>query len=71
MLPLALTSNDRAVRTLRRNWKRVQRLAYAAALLTLAHWMLVHNGTAEALAHMVPLAVLQLCRFLPQRKDRP
>lgn len=71
MLPLALTSNDRAVRTLRRNWKRLQRLAYAAALLTLAHWIIVHNSTSEALAHMLPLALLQLCRLLPQRKDRP
>ena len=28
-----------------RNWKRVQRLAYPAAVLTLIHWVLVHDGT--------------------------
>ncbi len=68
MLPLVLTSNDAAVRALKAGWKRLQRLAYPAALLTFAHWAIVHNGLAEALLWFAPLALLQLYRlfrFLP------
>ena len=63
MLPLALTSNDVAMRALKSAWKKLQRLAYPAALLTLAHWIIVHNGTAEALLHFAPLALLQSWRI--------
>lgn len=64
LLPLALTSNDKAVRALKAGWKRVQRLAYPAALLTLAHWILVHDGLARALVSFAPLAALELYRIL-------
>jgi methionine sulfoxide reductase heme-binding subunit len=68
MLPLALTSNDAAMRALRAGWKRVQRLAYPAALLLLLHWVLVHNNPTAALVHFTPLIVLQLLRlFRPSR----
>lgn len=39
-------------------WKRIQRLAYPAAGLTLAHWLLLTASPSEALAHAVPVAVL-------------
>lgn len=64
MVPLALTSNDASMRLLSAAWKRVQRLAYPAALLTLAHWVLVHNNVVAALAHFAPLALLLLLRFV-------
>ena len=64
LVPLALTSSDRAMRALRAGWKRVQRLAYPAALLTLAHWAFVHNDLVTAAAHFAPLALLQLFRVL-------
>ncbi|HMS19284.1 ferric reductase-like transmembrane domain-containing protein [uncultured Sphingorhabdus sp.] len=64
MLPLALTSNDASVRRLRAAWKRLQRLVYPAALLTLLHWIWVHNSYAGALAHFVPLGLLLLARFI-------
>lgn len=64
MLPLALTSNDASVRWLRTGWKRLQRLVYPAALLTLLHWIWVHNSYAGALAHFVPLGLLLLARFI-------
>ena len=51
----ALASSDAAMRLLRRNWKRVQRLAYPAAVLTLVHWALVHDGLVSALVHFAPL----------------
>ena len=64
MLPLALTSNDAAMRALRVGWKRLQRLAYAAAVLTLVHWLTVHDGVGAALAHFAPLASLQIYRLI-------
>ena len=64
MIPLALTSNDMAMRVLRTGWKRIQRLAYPAALLTLLHWILVHNNPATALVHFAPLIVLLVLRLL-------
>lgn len=64
MAPLALTSNDRAQRLLRAAWKRLQRLAYPAAVLTLAHWAFVHNDAWTAAAHFAPLALLQILRVL-------
>lgn len=60
MLPLACTSNNTAMRALGAAWKRLQRLAYPAAILTLLHWWWVHNGLADALAHFAPLALVWL-----------
>jgi sulfoxide reductase heme-binding subunit YedZ len=62
LLPLAATSNQASVRALKAGWKRLQRLAYPAAVLTLAHWMFVHDGRVAALATFAPLAVLQAWR---------
>lgn len=63
MLPPALISNDTAMRALGRTWKRIQRLAYPAAILTLLHWLWVHDGSGEAIAHFLPLALLQSIRL--------
>ena len=63
MLPPALASNDAAMRGLGAHWKPVQRLVYAAALATLIHWLLVHDGRTEALLHFLPLALLQSLRL--------
>ncbi len=63
MVPLALTSNDAAMRRLKAAWKKLQRLAYPAALLTLVHWMFVHDGLASALINFAPLIALQLYRL--------
>ncbi len=71
LLPLGLTSNDAAVRALRSGWKRLQRLAYPAAVLTLVHWALVHDGLAAALLHFVPLALLQGARLARQFRTAP
>lgn len=69
MVPLALTSNDAALRALRRGWKRLQRLAYPAALLTLAHWITIHDGVSAAVLHFAPLALLQAYRLFRSRDD--
>jgi len=64
LLPLALTSNQASMRALKTGWKSLQRLAYPAALLTLAHWIFVHDDMQAALIHFAPLAALQLYRFV-------
>lgn len=71
LMPLGLTSNDAAVRTLRSGWKRLQRLAYPMALLTLVHWALIHDGLIPALVHFLPLALLQAWRVVRLIRHRP
>jgi sulfoxide reductase heme-binding subunit YedZ len=67
MLVPALISNDGAMRALRGGWKRLQRFAYPAALLTLVHWALVHDGFSEALLHFAPLIILHVLRLARPR----
>jgi sulfoxide reductase heme-binding subunit YedZ len=62
-VPMALTSNDAAMRALKAGWKKVQRLAYPAAILTLVHWIAVHDGFTGALVNFAPLIALQLYRL--------
>ena len=64
MVPLALTSNDAAVRALGTAWQGLHRLAYPASLLTLVHWIVVHNEPGEALIHFAPLAILEAYRLV-------
>jgi methionine sulfoxide reductase heme-binding subunit len=71
MLPLALSSNDAAMRKLKARWKKLQRLVYPAAVLTLFHWALVHNSAIESILYFTPLLLLHLTRItqfkLPKR----
>ena len=69
-IPLAMTSNNVSQRFLRRRWKQLQRLVYPAAVLTLMHWIFVHNNFGPALVHFVPLAALELYRIVVQRQSR-
>ena len=69
-LPLALTSNDASMRALKGGWKKVQRLAYPAALLTLLHWMFVHDNLAAALVNFAPLAALETWRLFQTFRSR-
>jgi sulfoxide reductase heme-binding subunit YedZ len=71
LLPLGLTSNDAAVRALKAGWKRLQRLAYPAAILTLMHWALVHDGLVAALVHFLPLALVQAVRVARHLSHHP
>ena len=65
MLPPALASNDAAMRLLRRSWKPVQRLAWPAAGVALAHMAVVHDAFGLAMAVAGIVAGLQLVRFFP------
>ncbi|MDA9009184.1 ferric reductase-like transmembrane domain-containing protein [Alphaproteobacteria bacterium] len=62
-IPLALTSNNASQRWLLTKWKTLQRLVYLAAVLTLAHWIFIHNNLGPALVHFVPLAGLETYRI--------
>ena len=62
-VPLALTSNDHAVRRMGPAWKTLQRTVYLAALFTLAHWVFIHNSFGGALVHFAPLAALEAYRI--------
>lgn len=61
-IPLGITSNNRSQQYLRTAWKKLQRWVYPAAILTLLHWIFIHNNLGPALIHFVPLAVLELFR---------
>ena len=62
-IPLAVTSNDSLQRFLGKRWKTLQRWVYPAAVLTLLHWIFVHNNLGPALVHFLPLAALELFRI--------
>jgi methionine sulfoxide reductase heme-binding subunit len=68
---LAITSNDRMVARLgAARWRMVHRLAYAAAVLIILHYLwLVKAWTFEPLAYATAMAMLLAYRFLP--KPRP
>jgi hypothetical protein len=52
-VPLGLTSNNTSQRWLLAGWKTLQRFVYPAAVLTLLHWIFVHNnlGTGAGPLH--------------------
>jgi sulfoxide reductase heme-binding subunit YedZ len=60
LLPLAATSSDWAVRKMGTWWKPLQRWTYAAGLLVLLHWSLLHGGqgVGEAVLNYAPLILL-------------
>lgn len=63
MLPLALTSTDRARRWLGRRWRQLHRLIYLATVLAWLHvFWLVRSDVGEALLYGVIFAVLLLWR---------
>lgn len=67
-LPLALTSNDVAVRAMKRSWKRLHRLVYPAAVLTFLHWVLTSFDPTTAYAHIAVMAAVEILRVWLQRR---
>ncbi|NNJ91890.1 MAG: sulfoxide reductase heme-binding subunit YedZ [Gammaproteobacteria bacterium] len=63
LLPLALTSNQFSMRLLKKNWKRLHRLVYIAALLVVVHFIwLVKADYTEPLMYLGILLFLLLTR---------
>lgn len=67
-IALAATSNETSLRWLGRSWKTLQRFVYPAAVLTLAHWLLVSHEIGGAIVHFAPLALLEVYRIGRNRK---
>ena len=67
-LPLAITSNDTAMRAMKRKWKQLHRLVYPAAILTFAHWALSAFDPMTAYLHLGALAVIEGIRIWLQRR---
>jgi sulfoxide reductase heme-binding subunit YedZ len=67
-LMLAVTSNDKSVRVLRKNWQRLHRTVYIAAGLVFAHWILTAFERRTAYICLAALCIVESLRFL--RKDR-
>jgi sulfoxide reductase heme-binding subunit YedZ len=64
MLPLALTSNDFAVRRMgAKRWKALHRWVYPTAILTAAHWTFIAGGIVAVAVHFLPLALLEAWRL--------
>ncbi|MCR9242336.1 MAG: ferric reductase-like transmembrane domain-containing protein [Rhodobiaceae bacterium] len=61
-VPLVLTSNGASVRAMGPGWQTLQQLVYLAAVMTLLHWITIHNTFGGALAHFLPLAALEAYR---------
>ena len=68
LVPLTVTSNDAMVRRMGPAWKRLQKWAYAAAVLTFLHWVTLHRGDLIplAVASFLPLAILTWTRLRPR-----
>jgi sulfoxide reductase heme-binding subunit YedZ len=70
MLPLAITSNDWSMRTLKRSWKRLHRLAYPVAILTFLHWIWSAFDSTTALINLAILAAIETIRLVLQARQR-
>ena len=63
-VPLALTSNDWAMRRMKQAWKPLQRWVYVAAGMTLGHWIFLEYELGPALVHFLPLIALETYRIV-------
>ena len=64
LLPLAITSSDHMIRRLKMNWKRLHRLIYIIAVLSILHFMwLVKKDITEPLIYTIIIFILLLLRL--------
>ena len=66
-LPLAITSNDRSVRAMKRGWKQLHMLVHPAAVLVFVHWALTAFDPITAYIHIGILAAIEIARFALKR----
>lgn len=68
---LGVTSTDGWIRSMGRNWKRLHRIVYALAALTLVHYMLQTKlDVSQAMLAVGVFAWFMLWRVLPAGQDR-
>lgn len=71
MIPLALTSNDRAVRRLGARWRVLHRLTYMVAILGVVHFIWLTKGfQIEPLAYLAVILLLVVLRLHSARRPR-
>jgi sulfoxide reductase heme-binding subunit YedZ len=69
LLPLALTSTNWAMRKLGKNWKRLHRLVYVAAVLAVVHYFwLIKGDYGQPILFAVILGLLFLIRTPPVKE---
>ncbi len=68
MIALAVTSNDRSVRTMGTGWKRLQRWVYPAAVLAFIHWLMTAQYVLDPVLYAAPLIALSVWRVLRYRR---
>lgn len=72
LIPLALTSTDRAIRRLGKRWGRLHRLVYPATFLGILHYLMVQKlDLREGLLFAAVFAVLMLARLPARRAGQP
>lgn len=72
MLPMAITSNQRMVRRLGKNWKRLHRAIYAVILLSCLHFLwLVKSDLNEPLIYAAIGLSLLLFRVIRRYGNKP
>ena len=62
-IPMAITSTDGWVKSLKKTWKKIHNWGYLAALLAFLHWAFIHYHWQPALVHVTPVLVLQGYRW--------
>ena len=67
-VPLAITSNDRSMRAMKRGWKRLHRLVHPAAVLVFAHWALTAFDPVTAYIHIGILAAIEIAGWALKRR---
>lgn len=70
MLPLAVTSNDHAVRGMGLKWKLLQRWVYPAAIAVALHWVLLADSIGPVIVHFAPLVLLEGYRIYDNFQHR-
>lgn len=71
LVPLAATSNDRAVRWMGRKWRQLHRLTYPAVLLAGLHFLMLRKGLQlEPVLYLTIIVVLLLFRLPGLMADR-
>ena len=70
MIPLAVTSNNAAMRRMGRGWKKLHRLAYVAAAATYLHWVAIYGGSILVNVTLNFAPILLLTAYRVWRKWR-
>jgi len=68
LLALALTSTQGWKKRLRKNWKRLHRLVYAAGILAVVHFLWLVKDSREPLRYAALLSLLLALRLPPVRR---